>query len=864
MGLQPFARLAASEGEVGHVDVRGLRVSMGPEGQSEFGRQIGPRWWLLARQLDDGWLLVAADGSVYRSERFAGALTRVGVVSEPAFDGVLQRAPTIVLGRRGSASLISERGEVTPIRAPDGESIIDASTDGDAMYVIATPGRVYRSTDSGASLQPYRSFRGAPLELEGKRLFASDGEYEIGEDGSMRRLGPAPERERTHSPMVRSERLRAEIPGMDWSADKLLEDGSRLLRTEHGVAVVGRGQRRLLPSFEPHDCSVLPWGDGVVGECRVDDLEHVQSEFVRTEAGDAITLAIAPRDGNATLLTSRDGKTLVWPGPCKGGLVGRGGGLYCWFDGTTWTEFVLEDELLPVALVGSTLLLGHLPERRDDQIGGWLPHSLRGADDLGQWDASEPTRYSFVRLGPRAPTPVAIASELPVIHADLLADGRLVIHVAKPDPQGILELDHTRIGFPGQANWVSVPSPDGRLVRVAFADASRAIAVEISVPERDESGVSWFWSGRAWQLDPSARTWQPLELPVRGDARSLWLRSSPQCVRSLCWFGSFVWGEAALIDAEGLGEFEFVAHDDLAPTSPLEPAPVSFATTVSSPVRWRCTTQDADFGSNSFGWLEITDVVGGYAWAAGGVDERGGFSLRPRKRSAVWRDYPSWEPLVEGPAEDGLIPLVTRDLALTYASEAYWILTAARAQVLEIGDGHHSLDDALPLAGGKLALLFRDEAQVVLTLDRSGSIVERRDFAIEATARLALGPSGPGLATLTDAGELRFYGLDPDAEVVRTQLTWLDELEALEPCASAPAPDSMLVSWPVDPGIEFFWERAVPTRATRPSAILEVRPDRACVQALRSELPFHLHADNRRYIGWTTNEQPFPVDCTEG
>ena len=766
------------------------------------------------------WLFATADGALFRSATFAGPLERVG---EPPADwfhcgrsnadecaGFDSTGTVAVRSSTHRLFLGTDEGLV-PARAPFDRTLVDVGfVDRRFGVAIVAPGQVWRTVDGAAHGE--RIDLGSDVAYvvyphgQSFVLATTRGLVRIDRDGP-----PAPF---TGDPDVFDHQLpeeasRAIVDSLahddPFVWPMLLARGAVLLADGRIASVEGEQLRVRNRDGEgetidlPGDsCALHPYGGQLIAACENNRHERT-IQILRRDRWDE--LRALPEMG--PLVVAPDGGVIVAIGPCsEDDPHTRDSTAVCWFNGSAWHTAALPAEARILAAHGDALLYADAGDLRF--------HLLRE----GAVDAGEAIGVPGAR----------------VVRVTFAADGSLVVLA-----RGASGLQLHRGDSP--ARLTSRPLP-ANATRVGFVDATRGIAFG---PHLTDGFTT---------VDGGAH-WTALDLPVEGDASRVSVDRAvdfdfesmivPTCTPSYCSFdGEFLWSSPALAPREPV---RILAATHAAPSltaerQAVDPTQIGYAN-----ARYSCdrVVPPADrepepprgrlFGAD--GWIDphVTGAndagAGRYAFAWGGIDDRGAFTAHAR---AV-----TLPPIDANAAASTGIAVANSDVALLlprYHSRALALLERCAGpyfagqcdlvaipangtpavlgttrSLLGASDTVSHVRSVIALADGGAAVMistafptFASEDRMparldaVLRVSPRGAIVQRRSYAwgrartVRMIARDAQGL--PGLAVTTSPAMRTFvwYGLDPSRD--GTEIATLPG--ALRPCR-ADASDAVTI-----------------------------------------------------------------------
>lgn len=748
--------------------IEGDRVTLGALGTLTpivSAAADGERWWFLTH-----------DGGLFSSQGFLGSLTRVASSGGQALEYWFP-STGIAVARNAldGVAWLGGEGGLRRVPAPLDAPLLDGTfADGRFGAFAVAPGVLYRTADGGQTFERVDLGAAAvrwvdqdPGDRRRLLLSTTEGRLELGASGPPRvvRESDFPDVSDRLPQDARTALVRAFDRRSVPADTRLLADGAMArLEGERLLLTDPSGAERSIELPSGTCDAVWHWGARPMVDCH---RQH-SVELLALDPDGSWSSVRTMRFGPSILWASVDGSTLALNNPCDDDDYNARAGV-CVRSGSGWRTQRLSADSQMIDLYGEWILYETV--------------TLDGDAHL--------VNVRLSRIGDRDEG-----------RALTLSDRDAVVRFALFTPEGLV----AGLASRGEERFALVGRPDETLqlrpaprdaVEVAFASATRGIAVG-----RDLSKV--------WVTTDGAVSWQPLSLPVDGDAASVRLvndrrryerfrQPSVACTRWACMLGNrAVWYAPDAAFAAHLEEPTALAAQQAPPPQPPDPEEFNNSqwgywtcnVTVdgSAQVRWAREAPGRVFGPD--GWLDAVPPAAATAaaprfalrWTA--MDAQGRFSLASRAAPVPPVELPGTGPL----ASQTLRPVVfTRALAVvercaTRDDETRCDLLVARpGQPIARLDATRTLlqslyvtnkvRQALGLADGGAALLLGSDedlrGEVLLRLSPDGAVAGTRGYSwpsnFHLTRYLAVSPQGPGVAVANARAPrvFTFHGMNP-------------------------------------------------------------------------------------------------------
>lgn len=475
----------------------------------------------VASRVTSGWVFVATDGAVARSDSFTGPLERLGSVA-----GYRDRGPRANVGRVTAIDqdngLWSTDGSAPLARmvVPADAFVLDAAFADHVHGAVAVDGgHVFYTADAGRGWTPVDLGGDAAMRLDahaGRIVIHTsaaprylDPPGALGNEAPSGALGEVTTLSEAEAAPLRDKLLLLEPALLEqWAISR--SDGTAILTVDRDVLVVERASGRVLerhPAHLPERCRVVAWGPHIALGCGVAGLFRIESGVALTQ--------VSTRAMPYHVVFSDDGQHAAVARGCDGRDTPTR--LCVVTPGTMEPQVV---DLQPPEEISTSRAL-----------------SMHGTDVLVRvsTDAGERMLVVDARSGEVTPLRVAGSSEdeedTPIVFdAWWVDDGIVGIGGWQRWSEGPRVLLRGR----GPTELEATPLPIGAR-SVGFLDARRGFAIGSH-------------AGRVWQTYDGGQRWTPLLAAIEGLAASVVLNESAD--RIACRFGTCVAEGGLLLAAE--------------------------------------------------------------------------------------------------------------------------------------------------------------------------------------------------------------------------------------------------------------------------------------------------------------------------
>jgi hypothetical protein len=639
----PAARYGVEADGTYYVIIGGVRARVRP-GTVSWSPDIALGGFATAARARQGWLFVGSDGALYRAPYFTAPLERIGATNARRIAHGYISAGRVAVGDSDGQLWIGGDDGLRRWEIPEGTQLLDAGFSDDQFGVaVVSPGRLYRTVNGGA--------RWDLVDLGGRGAFEilpeSDGFVVRAPDGPMR---------------IEANGAPTPFSGIALGTDVTVTDqntirtaaisegpGSRAAQLTQGAIVLqpdrvyfATGYRGPTDRFGAHvrptsytadelwlasagqppvridppaaQCRYFPWRERIAAFCR--DTSGGYRPMLLAGDGLAQWTTITPPASISLygqFASSNDGRSLWTFTACDHG--GRTTGqTWCRYDGARWGNVEVERRAAFVASWGDTVAYRVAQGVFEASVPGPLRVQSTG---VGAEQARPPRRSD-----PRARIETGAFTEDGTFYARATIEDTVVLAV------GAIEQELAIRALPEGAK------------DVAMASSTRGLAVGDRLD-------------RVWTTEDSGRTWRPLPLPLRGDARGIAIApevgDSELRVRCAA-FGCSVADRLAWTSEALVGEPPPIVHS--APNvTPVE-SPTEAA------VRPRPTAREIEFGTTRCA-ADAPSGTEGYffnvgawtraqsgTWEWGGHDARGAFRGRARGAMPPLDAPPNWNATV--------------------------------------------------------------------------------------------------------------------------------------------------------------------------------------------------------------------------
>ncbi|MCC7538638.1 MAG: hypothetical protein IT379_20605 [Deltaproteobacteria bacterium] len=477
---------------------------------------------VVAARVASGWVFIAADGAIARSDSFTGALQRLGSVA-----GYQDRGMRALTGRvtaidqdHGLWSTDGSGPAERMVVAGD-EPVLDAAFSDHVHGAVALEsGALFYTSDAGRGWRPVDLAGDAVMRLdaEGGRLVVGttsgfrylDEPGTLGAEAPTQTLGQVTQLPEADANNLRDKLLLQDPSLVDWWGISRA-DGTAIMAFDRDLAVVERATGRILerhPAHLPERCRLTAWGPHVAASCGVAGLFRIESGVALTQ--------VATRAMAYPTVFSDDGQHAALTRGCDA-----------------------SEEANRICLLAPGAMEPRTVEfRATTEFSSSRAMSMHGAELMVRISTNAGEQLLIVDARSGESTPVRIAGagdddeDSPtVFEAWWVSDGSLV---------GVggwqRWADGPRVLVRGASPTALEPSPlpiGAR--RVGFLDAARGFAVGRH-------------AGRLWQTLDGGRRWTPLLATVEGLPATIELAELDG--ELACRFGSCVFANALLLRAE--------------------------------------------------------------------------------------------------------------------------------------------------------------------------------------------------------------------------------------------------------------------------------------------------------------------------
>lgn len=595
------------------VTMRGTEIHWADERTASRLRSATP--------VERGWVFVAEDGTVARSDTFLGPLQRVGEVRRSIRWSPVSAGRAVAIDRRGA--LWTSEGQ-EPMRAveslPEGDVLWAAFRDAAHGAAVLDGGTLWRTSDGA------RHWTQVPLGDDAAMALAPSADrsalilrthravQRLSDDGS---LGPTSDTPTTRPVVLfdRAQESQLTLSLAQWNpplaaaAPRLVRMGSDAFAHPDGRDVIvvdarSGAVRSRWPNVLPSEfCFLVGWGDTLVAGCG-----RTTSPWLASTDGGQHFAPVAGLRRNGAVF-SDDGRHAAYVGACPDHPASGGATTLCAVDvrgGTSRPIGLSMSTPSVVSMHGATAL-----------VAGWtdgLPAFARIDGDTGASQAITP--------GPWRDPQVHVS----LTGASMLADGQIVGTVRLST--GFQEITAMATG-PASNPLRLVELPDGAR-NAAMLDAVRGFAIG-----EDAAHV---WS----TLDGGAH-WQSVSVPASGARERIGFAADLSGIPGLrCANGSCVAGERLVLRFDGAAGAPVLTAAE-APLPNYGERTLSFTTSVNvfctatpAPARRARRGPDAPAGTYRLAAASATVTLSERVAPSGalslearwrGHDDDGGFSL---------------------------------------------------------------------------------------------------------------------------------------------------------------------------------------------------------------------------------------------